>query len=138
MNAVGAAATPAAITFLTTGQVPATGVNTLSDNVDSYLRTPHGEQAGAQISQEISNGFAISGGYLMVHGVRLQAHTPNFNALQTGVFATGKAPQLNIKDLNTVYGGIDLSQPPNPLLGYLTPRDVFNPRQMQYGLKLRF
>ena len=46
--------------------------------------------------------------------------------------------KLNIKDLNTGYKGIDLSQPPNPLLGFLTPRHVFNPHQMQDRLKLRF
>jgi bacteriocin-like protein len=46
--------------------------------------------------------------------------------------------RLNIKDLNTVYGGIDLSQPPNPILGYLSPRDALNPRQIQFGLKIRF
>lgn len=313
MNAVGAAATPAAITFLTTGQVPATGVSTFSDNVDSYLRTPYSVQASIQVSQEIGNGFAISASYLLVHGVKLLASSPNLNALQTGVLATGKPlingrkypelgefvvvengnasmyhggtlelekrfshgiafhssytfsktidradsisnladfpegltfdralsrqnvkhrytlsiitqtpasfgalrdfklsslvsvesgrpytifagsdangdsnpnsdrpgllgrntligpgfstwdlraarefhfrerwsaefsfdffnllNKLNIRDLNTVYGGIDLTQPPNPLLGYLTPRDVFNPRQIQYGLKVRF
>src|SRR5262249_22114961 len=46
--------------------------------------------------------------------------------------------KLNIKDLNTVYGGIDLAQPPNPILGFLTPRDAFNPRQLQFGVKVRF
>jgi len=44
----------------------------------------------------------------------------------------------NITDLNTVYGGIDLSVPPNPILGFGTPRDAGNPFQFQYGLKLRF
>jgi hypothetical protein len=44
----------------------------------------------------------------------------------------------NITDLNTVYGGIDLSVPPNPILGFNTPRDAANPFQFQYGVKLRF
>jgi hypothetical protein len=44
----------------------------------------------------------------------------------------------NVTDLNTVYGGIDLSVPPNPILGFDTPRDASNPFQFQYGFKLRF
>ena len=46
--------------------------------------------------------------------------------------------RVNITDLNTLYGGNDLSLPPNPILGFGTPRDVANPRQIQYGIKLRF
>ena len=46
--------------------------------------------------------------------------------------------KTNIKDLNTVYGGIDLAQAPNPNLAYLAPRDAYNPRQIQYGVKIRF
>ncbi len=46
--------------------------------------------------------------------------------------------RTNTTDLNTVYGGIDLSQAPNPILGFGTPRDAANPFQFQYGLKLRF
>jgi outer membrane receptor protein involved in Fe transport len=46
--------------------------------------------------------------------------------------------RINVTDLNTVYGGIDLSVPPNPVLGFNTPRDAANPFQFQYGMKLRF
>jgi hypothetical protein len=46
--------------------------------------------------------------------------------------------RVNITDLNTLYGGNDLSLPPNPILGFGTPRDVANPRQIQYGFKLKF
>jgi carboxypeptidase family protein/TonB-dependent receptor-like protein len=46
--------------------------------------------------------------------------------------------RVNITDLNTLYGGTDLSLPPNPILGFGTPRDVANPRQIQYGVKLKF
>jgi hypothetical protein len=46
--------------------------------------------------------------------------------------------RVNITDLNTVYGGIDLSVAPNPILGFNTPRDAANPFQFQYGVKLRF
>jgi outer membrane receptor protein involved in Fe transport len=46
--------------------------------------------------------------------------------------------RVNVTDLNTVYGGIDLSVAPNPILGFGTPRDAANPFQFQYGVKLRF
>jgi hypothetical protein len=46
--------------------------------------------------------------------------------------------RVNVTDLNTVYGGIDLSVEPNPILGFNSPRDASNPFQFQYGLKLRF
>jgi hypothetical protein len=46
--------------------------------------------------------------------------------------------RVNVTDLNTVYGGIDLNVAPNPILGFNTPRDAANPRQFQYGVKLRF
>jgi outer membrane receptor protein involved in Fe transport len=44
----------------------------------------------------------------------------------------------NVKDLNTNFGSELPTATPNPLLAYLTPRDVFNPRQVQIGLKVRF
>jgi len=46
--------------------------------------------------------------------------------------------RTNVTDLNTVYGGINLSVAPNPILGFGTPRDASNPFQFQYGVKLRF
>jgi len=46
--------------------------------------------------------------------------------------------RTNITDLNTVYGGIDLAVPPNPILGFNTARDASNKFQVQYGVKLRF
>ncbi len=46
--------------------------------------------------------------------------------------------RVNVTDLNTVYGGTDLSVAPNPVLGFNTPRDAANPFQFQYGVKLRF
>jgi hypothetical protein len=44
--------------------------------------------------------------------------------------------RVNIKDLNTVYGSFNLSVP--PVASFNTPRDVFNPRQIQFGVKLKF
>ncbi len=46
--------------------------------------------------------------------------------------------RVNVTDLNTVYGATSVSAPPNPVLGFNTPRDAANPFQFQYGLKLRF
>ena len=46
--------------------------------------------------------------------------------------------RVNVTDLNTVYGGTDLTVAPNPILGFNTARDASNPRQFQYGVKLRF
>jgi hypothetical protein len=46
--------------------------------------------------------------------------------------------RTNITDLNTVYGGLVLTVPPNPILGFGTARDAGNKFQMQYGVKLRF
>jgi hypothetical protein len=44
--------------------------------------------------------------------------------------------RTNVRDLNTVWGSND----PNatPIASFNTPRDVFNPRQAQIGLRLRF
>jgi hypothetical protein len=47
--------------------------------------------------------------------------------------------RVNVKDINTVWGGIDYpNTPPPPQLGFGTARDVFNPRQVQFGARLRF
>jgi hypothetical protein len=46
--------------------------------------------------------------------------------------------RTNVRDLNTLYGAPTLSQAPDPNLGFGTPRDVGNPFQFQYGVKLRF
>jgi hypothetical protein len=46
--------------------------------------------------------------------------------------------RVNVTDLNTVYGGTDLSVAPNPILGFNSARDASNPFQFQYGVKLRF
>ena len=46
--------------------------------------------------------------------------------------------RTNIKDVNTVWGGIDINTPPAPQFGFGTARDVFNPFQTQIGMKLKF
>jgi carboxypeptidase family protein len=44
--------------------------------------------------------------------------------------------RVNIRNLTTFYGSSDLNNP--PVAGFGTPRDVFNPRQIQFGVKLKF
>jgi hypothetical protein len=44
--------------------------------------------------------------------------------------------RVNVKDLNTVWGDADPNVAPIP--SFNTPREVFNPRQAQIGLRLRF
>jgi outer membrane receptor protein involved in Fe transport len=86
----GPAAPPAALTFLSTGQVPPAGTKGLADTLDSTIDTPYSHQVSAQITQEIGSGWAISGSYLFVGARDLIGHTGNLNAFQTGSLATGK------------------------------------------------
>jgi outer membrane receptor protein involved in Fe transport len=44
--------------------------------------------------------------------------------------------RTNIRDISTVYGNFDLNVA--PIASFKTPRDVFNPRQVQFGFKLKF
>jgi outer membrane receptor protein involved in Fe transport len=46
--------------------------------------------------------------------------------------------RTNIKDVNTVWGSIDINAPPPPQFGFGTARDVFNPFQTQIGVKVKF
>jgi hypothetical protein len=86
----GPAAPPAAVTFLTTGQVPTTSSIGLADTLDGAIRTPYSHQASVQVSQEVGRGIAVSAGYLFLGARDVLGHTGNVNAIQTGVLATGK------------------------------------------------
>jgi hypothetical protein len=44
--------------------------------------------------------------------------------------------RVNIRDISTFYGSSNLAVAPAASFG--TPRDVFNPRQIQFGFKLKF
>jgi len=44
--------------------------------------------------------------------------------------------RVNVRDITTFYGSSSLSVP--PVAGFGSPRDVANPRQIQFGLKLKF
>ena len=73
----------AAITFLTTGQTPTVGNPTLNIGLDGNLDNPYSEQASLQLSQELPGGFAVTAGYLFVHGVKLVGLTSNLNGVAT-------------------------------------------------------
>jgi len=45
---------------------------------------------------------------------------------------------FNAKDFNTVYGRPDLNLPSTGIVGFGTPRQIYNTRQVQFGLKLKF
>jgi outer membrane receptor protein involved in Fe transport len=90
VSVAGPPATAAAINFLTTGRPPANGTTSLADALSSTLNTPYSHQASLQMSHEIGAGIAVTAGYLYVNARELLAHTPNINAVQTGVLPTGK------------------------------------------------
>ncbi|HKX29211.1 MAG TPA: TonB-dependent receptor, partial [Blastocatellia bacterium] len=90
------AAQASACIFTSTGQTPtAPVVNGLvnpgfRDNKDGSLRTPYSQQASLEISHELGGGFAVTVGYLHVHGLKLAAHTGLLNGVQTGTLPSGK------------------------------------------------
>lgn len=45
---------------------------------------------------------------------------------------------FNAKDFNTVYGRPDLSLPSTGIVGFGTPRQIYNTRQVQFGFKVKF
>ena len=86
----GPAASLAARTFLTTGQVPVTNTIGLADTLDGAIQTPYSHQVSVQISHEIGGGMVVSAGYLYLGARDVLGHTGNLNAVQTGVLPTGK------------------------------------------------
>ncbi len=79
--------------------------------------------AYASVDLRISRQFTVN------HRARLDLMLDVFNLLD----------RVNVKDINTVWGSIDYpNTPPPATLGFGTPRDVFNPRQVQFGAKLKF
>ena len=90
VTATGPLAPPAAVAFLTTGRPPASGVTSLTDNMSAVLTNPYSIQASAQVSHDLSGGFAVSASYLFVEGKDLLGHRGNINAVQTSTLSTGK------------------------------------------------
>jgi outer membrane receptor protein involved in Fe transport len=86
----GPAATPAAITFLTTGQVPPTGATSLTDNIGSELDNPYSYQASAQVAHQLATNLELSVSYLWLEARSLLGHTANLNAIPTGAVVNGQ------------------------------------------------
>ena len=85
---------------------------------NAYLGPPY-----ASVDVRVSREMPVNG------RARLDLMLDVFNLLD----------RVNVKDINTVWGSIDYpGTPPPATLGFGTPRDVFNPRQLQFGAKLKF
>ena len=76
----------------------------------------------ASVDLRVGREFAVTG------RARVDLSIDFFNLLN----------RVNVKDVNTVWGGIDINVPPAAQFGFGTPRDVFNPRQVQIGVKVKF
>jgi hypothetical protein len=76
----------------------------------------------ASVDLRIAREFVLRG------RVRLQVSVDFFDLFN----------RTNVKDVNTVWGGINTNVPPAPQFGFGTARDVFNPFQTQIGAKLKF
>jgi hypothetical protein len=102
----------------------------LNDRVGIERRNTFQGDGYQTVDARVSRSFHIT------EKVSLQAIAEGFNLLNT----------VNIRFLNTVYGATDfipagtpgtfLEGSPNPAYG--TPRAVFNPRQIQFALRLSF
>jgi hypothetical protein len=97
--------------------------NPNSDRPGTVGRNAYEGPGFASVDLRVGREFALSG------ATRLDLMLDVFNLFN----------RVNVKDINTVWGGIDYpNTPPPPQLGFGSPRDVFNPRQVQFAAKLRF
>jgi len=97
--------------------------NPNSDRPGTIDRNAFEGPAYASVDLRVSRAFAVSA------RARLELMLDVFNLFD----------RLNVKDINTVWGSIDYpNTPPPATLGFGTPRDVFNPRQVQFAAKVRF
>jgi outer membrane receptor protein involved in Fe transport len=76
----------------------------------------------ASVDLRVAREFAVGG------RARLDVTVDFFNLFN----------RVNVKDVNTVWGGIDITVPPAAQFGFGSARDVFNPFQTQIGAKLKF
>jgi outer membrane receptor protein involved in Fe transport len=86
----GPAAAAAALTFLTTGQVPVATGTGMADSGAGDLVNPYSQHASAQISTELGHGMVASAGYLYLRADQMIGHTGNLNAVRTGTLPSGK------------------------------------------------
>jgi hypothetical protein len=96
--------------------------NPNTDRPSFVGRNSHEGPGYATVDLRVGREFGLGG------RTRLDVSLDLFNVLN----------RANVKDVNTVWGGIDINTPPAPQFGFGTPRDVFNPFQTQVGVKLKF
>jgi hypothetical protein len=97
--------------------------NPNSDRPGLIGRNAYEGPAYASVDLRVSRGFSVN------QRARLEVMLDVFNLFN----------RENVKDINTVWGSIDYpNTPPPATLGFGTPRDVFNPRQVQFGAKVKF
>jgi outer membrane receptor protein involved in Fe transport len=96
--------------------------NPNTDRPSFIGRNSHEGPGYASVDVRIGREFAING------RARLDVSVDFFNLFN----------RVNVKDVNTVWGGIDINVPPAPQFGFGTARDVFNPFQTQVGVRLKF
>jgi outer membrane receptor protein involved in Fe transport len=94
--------------------------NPNSDRVGQLGRNTLEGPGYASVDVRVAREFALGG------RVRGEVSLDVFNLFD----------RTNIRDLNTVWGSVDPAA--TPIASFNTPRDVFNPRQAQVGLKLKF
>jgi hypothetical protein len=94
--------------------------NPNSDRVGLLGRNTYQGPAYASVDLRVGREFPLGG------RARGEITVDVFNVLN----------RTNVRDLNTVWGSFD----PNvaPIASFGTPRDVFNPRQAQLGMRVRF
>jgi outer membrane receptor protein involved in Fe transport len=94
----GPAARTAMFTFFETGQVPSPELATpsLADNLNSRLQSPYAHHATLQAEHELWRGVVAAIAGAIVAARNIAAHTPNLNAVETGVLASGK-PRLGAR-----------------------------------------
>ena len=97
--------------------------NPNSDRPALVERNAYQGPAYASVDFRVARELAVNG------HARLELMLDVFNLLN----------RVNVKDINTVWGSTDYpGTPPPATLGFGTPRDVFNPRQVQFGTKFKF
>lgn len=96
--------------------------NPLNDRPGSLGRNTFKGDNYVSLDARISRTFQLS------ERVRGELIVDGFNIFNT----------LNVKDFNTVYGAVNLSVPPSPALGFGQPREIFEPRLIQFAFKLAF
>jgi hypothetical protein len=92
LTLTGPGAKAAAITFLTTGNLPSTSAGRVgfSNSLDSMMRMPVAQRTAVDISKKLGRSWTLVALYGHLGASRIGATTGNLNAFQTGTTADGK------------------------------------------------